>query len=84
MALRQGRNGGASMTGTKIFALWILFMFVDYAIGILAGPTDSLLLAAILVFSDEADKQAKSRKAVKAGLVVLVENTRYRYKKGIW
>lgn len=50
------------MIWTKIFGLWLLFMLVDYAMGMLKPPTFNLVLAAIFVFSDEFDKQAKFRK----------------------
>ena len=54
------------MTWAKIFALWVLFMLADYAMGVTKPPTFNLDLAAIIVFAHEVEKQAKFRKELEA------------------
>ena len=60
------------MVGIRIFGVWLLFMFLDYVMGLPKLPTFNLILAAVLVFSDEANKQAKFRKEMEDRLLSLI------------
>ena len=56
------------MVGFRVFCLWLLFLLMDYAMGMCKEPTYNLIMAAVLVLSDEANKQAKFRKEIKERL----------------